>query len=74
MAANRFLWLDSYEWSVTLTGSALMVLAMWVRTRARHQSWRRQAQGGPRRARRSRGRAPSRGNRSSRAFGTMIRT
>jgi hypothetical protein len=30
MAANRFLWLDSYEWSVTLTGSALMVLAMWL--------------------------------------------
>jgi hypothetical protein len=30
MVANRFLWLDSYEWSVTLTGSALLVLAMWL--------------------------------------------
>jgi hypothetical protein len=30
MAAIRFLWLDSYEWMVTLTGSALMVLAMWL--------------------------------------------
>jgi hypothetical protein len=30
MAANRFLWLDSYEWSVTLTGSALMVLAFTI--------------------------------------------
>jgi hypothetical protein len=30
MAANRFLRLDSYEWSVTLTGSALTVLAMWL--------------------------------------------
>jgi hypothetical protein len=30
MAPHRFLWLDSREWSVTLTGFTLMALAVWL--------------------------------------------
>jgi hypothetical protein len=30
MASKQCLWLDCYEWSVTLAGSTLMALAMWL--------------------------------------------
>jgi hypothetical protein len=30
MASKQYLWLDCYEWSVTLAGSTLMGLAMWL--------------------------------------------
>jgi hypothetical protein len=57
LAANRFLWLDSYEWSVTLTRSALAPWLAALRLRF-HASRGRRAPARWRRGRHGRRAAP----------------